>query len=112
MTPDKAAHSDSGEIVGRDGSRGMGPASSASRIEIISPHNRDRFVVSRHRPSPIVFRALPERVVEHVVWYLDGTELARTGPPYEFFWEPIRGSHELLAVTPDNAAAKASFSVE
>jgi hypothetical protein len=59
-----------------------------------------------------VFRALPEKVVEHVVWYLDGTELARTGPPYEFFWEPIRGRHELLAVTPDNAAAKASFSVE
>lgn len=110
--PDNVARRGGGEIIGRDGSRGPGPASHTSRIEIISPHNRDRFVISRYRPSPIVFRALPERVVEHVVWYLDGTELARTGPPYEFFWEPIRGSHELLAVTPENAAAKASFSVE
>ena len=62
--------------------------------------------------QPIVFRALPERVVEQVVWYLNGTELARTGPPYEFVWEPTRGSHELLAVTPDKTAAKTSFFVE
>jgi membrane carboxypeptidase/penicillin-binding protein PbpC len=94
------------------GSAVQSPASHASRIEIISPHNRDRFVLSRHIHNPIVFRALPERVVEHVVWYLNGKELARSGPPYEFFWEPIRGSHELLAVTPDNVAAKATFSVE
>jgi membrane carboxypeptidase/penicillin-binding protein PbpC len=59
-----------------------------------------------------VFRALPERVVEQVVWYLNGTELARTGPPYEFFWEPTRGRHELLAVTQDRSAAKTSFFVE
>jgi len=39
-------------------------------------------------------------------------ELGRTGPPYEFFWESTRGSHELLAVTPDKAAAKATFFVE
>ena len=84
----------------------------AARIEIISPHNRDRFILSRHRPNRIAFRALPSAVVEHVIWYLDGAELARTGPPYEFFWEPSRGNHELLAVTPDKAAAKASFFVE
>jgi penicillin-binding protein 1C len=112
MKPGGDAQRGGGEIIGRDGSRESARASRQSRIEIITPHNRDRFVLSRHRPSPIVFRALPEKVVEHVIWYLDGTELARTGPPYEFFWEPIRGSHELLAVTPDNAAAKASFSVE
>jgi penicillin-binding protein 1C len=112
MKPGNDAQRSAGEIIGRDGSREPSRGSQSSKIEIISPHNRDRFVLSRHRPSPIVFRALPERVVEHVVWYLDGTELARTGPPYEFFWEPIRGRHELLAVTPDNAAAKASFSVE
>ncbi len=112
MKPDNTAPRGGGEIISLYGSRGPGPPSRTSRIEIISPHNRDRFVLSRHRPSQIVFRALPERVVKHVVWYLDGTELARTGPPYEFFWEPIRGSHELLAVTPENAAAKASFSVE
>jgi penicillin-binding protein 1C len=112
MKPDSTTQQVGGEIIASDGAREPGRASRNSRIEIISPHNRDRFVLSRHRHSPIIFRALPEKVVEHVIWYLDGTELARTGPPYEFFWEPIRGRHELLAVTPDNAAAKASFSVE
>lgn len=90
----------------------QGLANKSFGIEIISPHNRDRFIISSYRPNRVVFRALPSAVVEHVIWYLDGTELARTGPPYEFFWEPSRGSHELLAVTPDNAAAKASFFVE
>ncbi|HTY23081.1 MAG TPA: penicillin-binding protein 1C [Desulfomonilaceae bacterium] len=112
MKPEKTMSRGGGEIVGLRGSRGLGPADRTSRIEIISPHNRDRFILSRHRPNGIVFRALPDRVVEHVIWVLDGMELARTGPPYEFFWEPTRGSHELLAVTPDNSAAKASFFVE
>jgi penicillin-binding protein 1C len=88
------------------------PTDGRSKIEIISPHNQDRFIISRHRPNRIIFRALPNRVVEHVIWYLDGAELARTGPPYEFLWEPSQGNHELLAVTPDRAAAKASFFVE
>jgi penicillin-binding protein 1C len=111
MTPGNVTQH-AGDIVSGTGSRQPAPASRTSRIEIISPHNRDRFILSRHRPNRIVFRALPERVVEHVIWYLNGTELARTGPPYEFFWEPTRGSHELLAVTPDKTAAKASFFVE
>jgi penicillin-binding protein 1C len=97
---------------GETGPRSRAQGQTSSGIEIISPHNRDRFIVSPYRPNRITFRALPNRVVEHVIWYLDGAELARTGPPYEFFWEPSRGSHELLAVTPDNAAAKASFFVE
>jgi penicillin-binding protein 1C len=103
MKPENAAQSNPGAT----GSMPRRPG-----IEIVTPHNRDRFVISRHRPNRIVFRALPERVVEHVTWYLNGAHLATTGPPYEFFWEPTRGSHELLAVTPDKSAAKASFSVE
>ncbi|MBI4961781.1 MAG: penicillin-binding protein 1C [Desulfomonile tiedjei] len=112
MKPEAAMPSSDGGISGREGSRRPSPGSHASRIEIVSPHNRDRFIFSRHRPTRIVFRALPEKVVEHVVWYLNGTELARTGPPYEFFWDASRGRHELLAVTPDRTAAKATFFVE
>jgi penicillin-binding protein 1C len=111
MKPENPAQP-TGQIAGGPGSRGPAAAAQASSIEIVSPHNRDRFILSRHRPNRIVFRALPERVVEQVVWYLNGTELARTGPPYEFFWEPTRGSHELLAVTPNRSAAKTSFLVE
>jgi penicillin-binding protein 1C len=112
MNPDVAAQHSSGEIIGTSSSDATRHFPRTSRIEIISPHNRDRFIYSPHRPSRIVFRALPERVVEYVTWYLNGMELGKTGPPYEFFWEPTRGSHELLAVTPDKAAAKATFFVE
>jgi penicillin-binding protein 1C len=112
MKPEQASQRVEEEISGRSGPRRPGAAFLTPRIEIISPHNQDRFMLSRYRPNRIVFRALPERVVEHVIWFLNGTELARTGPPYEFLWEPTRGAHELLAVTPDKAAAKATFSVE
>jgi penicillin-binding protein 1C len=112
MKPEAATQRGLGEIIDTGASREPRRSSRASRIEIISPHNRDRFIYSPHRPTRIVFRALPERVVEHVVWYLDGMELGKTGPPYEFFWEPTRGRHELLAVAPDKAAAKATFFVE
>lgn len=100
------------EMLGRPESAQPVTALRASGIEIVSPHNRDRFVLSRHGTNRIVFRALPGRVVDRVVWYLDGTELAQTGPPYEFLWEPTRGSHELLAVMPNLTAGKASFFVE
>lgn len=111
MKPENAAQR-GGETAGGSGSRGPAASSQDSGIEIISPHNRDRFILSRHGPNRIVFRALPERVVEQVVWYLNGTEIARTGPPYEFLWEPTRGSHELVAVMPNMTAAKTSFFVE
>jgi penicillin-binding protein 1C len=112
MKPESTTQRAHAGIIAGQGADGLGRTSRSSGIEIISPHNRDRFVLARHRPNKIVFRALPQRVVEHVTWYLNGIELGQTGPPYEFFWEPTRGSHELLAVTPENAAAKASFSVE
>ncbi len=112
MRPEAGPELDVGKTSWRRHVRVPAAASHGSRIEIVTPHNRDRFIVSPHRSNRIVFRALPERVVDHVIWYLDGTELAKTGPPYEFLWELTRGSHELLAVTPDKAAAKASFSVE
>jgi membrane carboxypeptidase/penicillin-binding protein PbpC len=112
MKPEAATQRGVGDIMGRGSFDEPSPSSHTSRIEIVSPHNRDRFILSRHRASRIVFRALPERVVEHVVWFLNGTELGKSGPPYEFIWEPTRGIHELLAVTPDKTAAKATFFVE
>lgn len=91
--------------------RSGGPAG-RSRIEIISPHDHDRFILGRHRPNRVIFRALPDTVVDHVIWFLDGVETARTGPPYEFSWEATRGLHVLHAVTPSNDAARVTFQVE
>lgn len=83
-----------------------------AKIRIVNPHDEDRFVWSRHLPNRIVFRALPETVVDHVIWLMDGVEIGRSAPPYELIWEMSRGRHVLHAVTPSSEAAQITFSVE
>jgi penicillin-binding protein 1C len=84
----------------------------SSTIEIVSPHESDRFVLSAHTSSRVLFRAVPQPVVDHVVWLLDGVEIARTPPPYEFVWDLVRGKHTLHAVTPSRQAAQVTFQVD
>jgi penicillin-binding protein 1C len=84
----------------------------SSNIEIVSPHNFDRFVMNRYAPTRILLRAVPQPVVSHITWLVDGMELARTPPPYEFFWNPIQGSHVIYAVTPQHRAATVTIHVE
>lgn len=81
-------------------------------IEIVNPHNLNHFVMSRHNSRRVLFRAVPDSVVEHVVWVMDGVEIARTPPPYEFSWEMIRGTHTVLAITPKKNAARITIHVE
>jgi penicillin-binding protein 1C len=81
-------------------------------IEIISPHDGDRFVCSSFYPSTIVFRAQPQEVVKEIIWLIDGKEIARTAPPYEFYWTPCIGAHSIHAVTPFNEAAQIGILVE
>ena len=83
-----------------------------SRISIVSPHNLDRFLTSPHMRSRVRFRALPDPLVSHVTWFLNGFEFRRTPPPYEFFWEPTRGGHSIHAVTPEGAADRIFIRVE
>jgi penicillin-binding protein 1C len=87
-------------------------ASPRARIRIVNPHEADRFVRSRHLPNRIVFRAVPDTVVDHVTWLIDGEEVGRSAPPYELVWEMSRGTHVLHAVTPSFEAAQITFSVE
>jgi penicillin-binding protein 1C len=82
------------------------------KVVILNPHDRDRFVAA-HRPDGRVYlRAQTDPPAEHVIWFVNGVEIARTPPPYEFFWQPLKGGHEILAVTPDNYAAKVRIWVE
>lgn len=81
-------------------------------IEIVSPHSADHFLINRHGPTQIVLRAVPQPVVSHVIWLIDGVELARTPAPYEFFWTPTRGKHVIHAVTPQRRAATATIYVD
>ncbi|MEW6350805.1 MAG: penicillin-binding protein 1C [Thermodesulfobacteriota bacterium] len=83
-----------------------------SGIRIVSPHDRDRLVLSSPHGDRIRFRAIPGSVVSHVIWLVDGVELARTAAPYEFFWKPNRGRHRVLAVTPDQSADAITITVE
>lgn len=83
-----------------------------SAIEIISPHEADRFVFSRHRSNLVRFQAQTNRLIEHVTWLVDGMEVARTEPPYEFFWSASRGNHVVHAVTPRREAARRFIQVE
>jgi penicillin-binding protein 1C len=83
-----------------------------SHIEIVSPLDGDHFALSSRSPNRVLFRAVPEPVVEYVVWLVDGFEIARVPPPYEFLWESTRGKHTVHAVTPGNSAAKITIQVE
>ncbi|MGC8659257.1 MAG: hypothetical protein ACP5U1_09305, partial [Desulfomonilaceae bacterium] len=80
-------------------------------IEIINPHDGDRFLTTE-KLTKIPFRALPREVVENVIWLVDGKEEERTAPPYEFFWAPSRGEHSIIALTPFNDAASIKIHVE
>lgn len=83
-----------------------------SPIEIVSPHDSDRFVISPHRRDRVLFRAVPLSVVEHVTWLINGKETTKTPPPYEFYWEPIRGTHVIHAITPQRDSARITIHVE
>ena len=106
---------DSNTLVGKTPAKGMTAVSARdgeTAIEIISPHEGDRFVCSGISTSTIPFRALPRVAVEYVMWLVDGKEVGRTPPPYEFFWTPSRGRHAIHAVIPSQDATSISIEVE
>ncbi len=82
-----------------------------SAIEIISPHDGDRFVLT-DSSLRIPFRAQPREMIENVIWLVDSKEVARTSTPYEFFWTPSRGAHSIVAVTPHQEAFSINIHVE
>lgn len=86
--------------------------SKGTGVEIVNPHNLDRFVLSAHNSRHVLFRAVPASVVEYVLWLMDGVEIARTPPPYEFSWRMTRGTHTVFAVTPNKDAAQVTIHVE
>jgi len=82
------------------------------RITIVSPHNGDRFVRSSDEENLVRLRAIPEEPLSEVVWLVDGTEIARIGPPYEALWPMQPGAHEITALTPGEEAAQVRITVE
>lgn len=93
----------------RSGSSSPAPSQG---IEIVSPHNLDRYIYSPEQDNRVLFRAVPKKVVREVIWFVDGVEIVRTPPPYEFFWELSRGLHEIHAVTPGDEGDLVTILVE
>lgn len=91
---------------------GSSPQIRSQSIEIVSPHNLDRFIYSPEQENRILFRAVPKTVVSRVTWFVDGVEIASTPPPYEVFWEMTRGLHEIHAVTPGDEGDLVTILVE
>jgi len=110
MGPEAAFSGSASTYINPSSMRPNNPAKT-SAIEIISPHDSDRFILSPHTSGSILFRAVPKPVVDHVVWLLDGVEIASTPSPYEFVWRLVRGKHTLHAVTPSGEAAQVTFQV-
>ncbi len=92
--------------------KGSGTGRARPRIEIVSPHDSDRFVLSPYQTNQVLFRAVPYPVVAQVIWLVDGVEIGRTPPPYELIWELTRGTHRIHAVTPHREAAQVTIRVE
>jgi len=99
---------DAATIVSHD----VGPLIRTSRISIANPHNLDHFVISSHEEDRIRFRAIAHPVCPYLTWFMDGMEIARTPPPYEFFWKPVRGRHVIHVVNPENQGAGITIHVE
>ena len=111
MNPEAAFSGSASTHMNHSSTRLDNPAKT-SAIEIISPHDSDRFILSPHTSGSIFFRAVPKPVVDRVVWLLDGVEIASTPAPYEFVWELVRGKHTLHVVTPSGEAAQVTFQVD
>lgn len=97
-------------------------ANTAAKVELTSqpgivrityPLDGDRFLRSAGpAESAILFCARVTGPVSEITWYLDGTELARTGPPFRYRWVLTRGQHRLAAVGPNRVGDEIQFTVE
>jgi penicillin-binding protein 1C len=81
-------------------------------VSIISPHDGDRIAGGPFGARLLRFQAVVDPPRPFVSWVIDGIEAARTAPPYDFHWSPVRGTHEVIAVTPENQASKIVIEVE
>ncbi len=82
------------------------------RITIVQPHDRDRFVLVPGQENITRFRAVPEEPLPEIIWLIDGRELARTPPPYEFYWTMEKGRHEIAAIGPGEQGSSVVIDVE
>ncbi len=82
------------------------------KISIVSPLDRDRFLIdpSRKRKT-IAFCAVADSPMKEVVWFINGVQYAVSPPPYTTRWRLERGRYTITAVAPDKTADSVRISV-
>ncbi len=72
-----------------------------SRVSISYPLAGDRFLLTPPAETiRVTLKALCRDPVPAITWFVDGREVANTGPPYELPLELTRGRHRLTAAGP------------
>jgi penicillin-binding protein 1C len=84
----------SGYPLARDGGLGLG-------VSISYPLPGDRFLLApRAEVIRVISKVLCRDPLKAVTWFVDGREVATTGPPYELPLNLTRGHHRLTVVGP------------
>jgi penicillin-binding protein 1C len=75
----------------------------ALRVSLSSPLNGDRYLLPPHSEVVrVTSKALCREPFREVNWFVDGREVAATGPPYELPLDLTRGRHRITVVGPGN----------
>ncbi|MFZ5449784.1 MAG: penicillin-binding protein 1C [Thermodesulfobacteriota bacterium] len=75
----------------------------ALQVSISSPLNGDRYLLPPHSEViRLTGKARCRDPLKKVNWFVDGLEVAATGPPYELLLELGRGRHRITVVGPGN----------
>ena len=78
-----------------------GTAAWPSRLSISYPLAGDRFLLAPGAEViRVISKALCRESLQAVTWFVDGREVAATGPPYELSLDLSRGQHRLTVVGP------------
>jgi penicillin-binding protein 1C len=85
----------------------------ALRVSISSPLNGDRYLLPPHSEVVrVTSQALCRDPLRRVNWFVDGREVAATGPPYELPLELPRGRHRITVVGPGSQGDSVEGSVQ
>jgi penicillin-binding protein 1C len=84
-------------------------------LSIASPRDGSRYLkegANSSGNSVIKLSAVCEKPYADIVWFIDGMEYARTGPPYAVDWPMERGRHRIAAVGPEGLGSAVEIDVQ
>jgi penicillin-binding protein 1C len=89
------------------------PPEQGPLVNITYPLGRDSFLLQPPAEAVrLTAKATCRLPIPKITWFVDGDELAATGPPYELPLQLGRGRHRLMAVSPDGSADVVTVTVQ